>query len=119
LEKNREKKCLGAQTPEDEAISLFAGLLVNPDMTLSPEKFRLRTHQRIIATTEDSVLRTEMGILESQEVDAPRRVLRYKTMSWLGKIRPHRRDEAWYVYGPLVRFCGDAALGSWFKEVPT
>jgi hypothetical protein len=33
--------------------------------------------------------------LESQEVDAPRRVLWFKSMSWLGKIRTHRRDEAW------------------------
>ena len=33
--------------------------------------------------------------LESQEVDAPRRVLWFNPMSWLGQIRPHRRDEAW------------------------
>jgi hypothetical protein len=38
IEKNREKKCLGAQTTRgwgDEAISLFAGLLANPDVPLS------------------------------------------------------------------------------------
>ena len=36
-EKNREKKYLGDPTPpEDEAICLFAGLLTNPDMVLSP-----------------------------------------------------------------------------------
>ncbi len=33
--------------------------------------------------------------LESQEEDASQRVLFYKTMSWLGQIRPHRRDESW------------------------
>ena len=51
--------------------------------------------QRVVATVEDSVLRTEMENLESEEEDAPRRVLWYKPMSWLGQIRPHRRDEAW------------------------
>jgi hypothetical protein len=35
------------------------------------EQLRLRTQQRIIATAEDSVLRTEMANLESQEEDAP------------------------------------------------
>ena len=59
------------------------------------EQLRLRTQQRIIASAEDSVLRTEMTNLESQEEDAPKRVLWFKPMSWLGQIRPHRRDEAW------------------------
>jgi hypothetical protein len=36
-----------------------------------------------------------MVSLESQEEDAPKRILHYKPMSWLGQIRPHRRDEAW------------------------
>jgi hypothetical protein len=36
-----------------------------------------------------------MAGLESQEEDAPKRVLFFKPMSWLGLIRPHRRDEAW------------------------
>jgi hypothetical protein len=57
------------------------------------EQLRLRTQQRIIATAEDSVLRTEMANLESQEEDAPRRVLWFKPIAWLGQIRPHRRDE--------------------------
>jgi hypothetical protein len=59
------------------------------------EQLRLRSQQRIIATAEDSVLRTEMANLESQEEDAPRCVLWFKPMSWLGQIRPHHRDEAW------------------------
>ncbi len=49
-----------------------------------------------MVTVEESVLRTEMTGLEShQEEDAPKRVLFYKPMSWLGQIRPHRRDESW------------------------
>ena len=51
--------------------------------------------QRVVATVEDSALRTEMENLESEEEDASRRVLWYKPMSWLGQIRPHRRVEAW------------------------
>jgi len=59
------------------------------------EQLRLRSQQRIVVTVEDSVLRTEMAGLESQEEDAPRRVLYFKPMSCLGQIRSHRRDEAW------------------------
>ena len=55
----------------------------------------LRSQQRIVATVEDSVLRTEMAGLESQEEDAPKRILFFKPMSWLGQIRSHRRDETW------------------------
>ena len=35
------------------------------------EQLRLRSQQRIIATAEDSVRRTEIANLESQEEDAP------------------------------------------------
>ena len=59
------------------------------------EHLPLCTQQRVVDTVEDSVLRTEMQNLESEEEDAPRRVLYFKSMSWLGQIRPHRRDEAW------------------------
>ncbi len=59
------------------------------------EQLRLREQQRVVATVEYSVLGTEMASLESQEEDAPRRVLWFKPMSWLGQIRPHHRDEAW------------------------
>ncbi len=48
-----------------------------------------------MTTVEESVCRTEMTGLESQEEDVPKSVLFYKTMSWLGKIRSHRRDESW------------------------
>ncbi len=49
----------------------------------------------VVATIEESVLRMEMAGLESQEEDAPKRVLFYKPMSWLGQIRSHSRDESW------------------------
>ena len=41
----------------------------------------LRSQQRIVATVEDSVLRTEMAGLDSQEEDAPKRILFFKSMS--------------------------------------
>jgi hypothetical protein len=48
-----------------------------------------------VVTDEESVQRMEMAGLESQEEDAPKRVLFFKPMSWLGQIRSHRRDESW------------------------
>ena len=59
------------------------------------EQLCVGTQQRIVATVEDSVLRTEMGDLQSQEEDAPKSVLWYKPKAWLGVISPHRRDETW------------------------
>jgi hypothetical protein len=35
IEKNQKKNVLVYRRPEDEAISLFAGLLANPDVPLS------------------------------------------------------------------------------------
>ncbi len=55
----------------------------------------MHSQQRVVATVEESVLRMEMAGLESQEEDAPRRVLFFNPMSWLGQIRTHRRDESW------------------------
>ena len=43
------------------------------------EQLRLRTQQRIIATAEDSVLRTEMANLEPLDEETPKRVLSFKT----------------------------------------
>ena len=48
-----------------------------------------------MTTVEDSVLCTQMVALESQEEDAPKRILWYKSPGFLGVIRLHRRDEAW------------------------
>jgi hypothetical protein len=41
------------------------------------EQLSLRSQQRIVATVEDSVLRTEMTGLESQEEDDPKRIIAY------------------------------------------
>ena len=38
-----------------------------------------------------------MGNLESQEEDAPKRVLLYYPMACLGVIRTHRREETWFA----------------------
>jgi hypothetical protein len=59
------------------------------------EQLSLRSQQRVVVTVEESVLKTEMTDLESQEEDAPQRILFFKPMSWLGQIRSHRRDESW------------------------
>jgi hypothetical protein len=48
------------------------------------EQLSLRSQQRVVATVEESVLKTEMTDLESQEEDAPNRILFFKPMSWLG-----------------------------------
>jgi hypothetical protein len=61
------------------------------------EQLSLHSQQCIVATVEDSVLRTEMTRFESQEEDDPKCILFFKPMSWLGQIRPHRRDEVWSV----------------------
>jgi hypothetical protein len=66
----------------------------NQTLTVShrPEQLPFRVRQHVVTTVEDSVLRTEMGRIESQEEDSPRRVLWFKPMSWLGQIRSHHRD---------------------------
>ena len=66
------------------------------------EQLSLRSQQRIVATVEESVLKTEMAGLESQEEDAPKCILFFKPMSCLGQIRSHRRDETGLlVFGRL------------------
>jgi hypothetical protein len=59
------------------------------------EQLSLRSQQRVVTTVEESVLKTEMTGLESQEEDTPKCILFFKPMSWLGQIRSHRRDESW------------------------
>jgi hypothetical protein len=44
------------------------------------EQLNLRSQQRIVATVEDSVLRTEMTDLESLEEDDPTRILFFNPM---------------------------------------
>jgi hypothetical protein len=45
------------------------------------QQLNLHSQQRVVATVEDSVLRTEMTVLESQEEDVPKRILFFKPMS--------------------------------------
>jgi hypothetical protein len=45
------------------------------------EQLILRSQQGIVVTVEDSVLKTEMVDLESQEEDDPKRILFFKSMS--------------------------------------
>ncbi len=45
------------------------------------EQLSLRSQQRVVATVEESVLKTEMTDLESQEEDDPKRILFFKSMS--------------------------------------
>jgi hypothetical protein len=59
------------------------------------EQLSLCSQQRVVDTFEESVLKMEMTDLESQEEDVPKCILFFKSMSWLGQIRPHRRDESW------------------------
>ncbi len=61
------------------------------------EQLNSRSEQSVVATVEESVLKTEMTVLEPQEEDTPKRILFFKPMSWLGQIRSHRRDESWSV----------------------
>ncbi len=73
----------------------FRDLKLNYVGSRQAEQLSSRSHQRLVATVEESVLKTEMAGLESQEEDAPKRILFFKPMSWLGQTRPHRRDESW------------------------
>ena len=59
------------------------------------EQLRLHVQHRVVTTTEDSVLWTEMTDLEPQEENVSRRDLWFKSMSCLVQIRTHRRDESW------------------------
>ena len=45
------------------------------------EQLSLHSQQRVVATVEESVLKTEMAGLESQEEDAPKRILFFKPTS--------------------------------------
>ena len=70
--------------------------------SLRAEQLILRSQHRIVTTVEKSVLKTEMTGLESQEEDAPKCILFFKPMSWLGQIRTHRRDESWSQWSPSL-----------------
>jgi hypothetical protein len=92
------------------------------------EQLSLHSQEGVVDTVEDNVLRTEMAGIESQEEDAPKRILFFKPMSWLGQIRSHRRDETWSASLWQTFFsaaggrsdpsdCGEAARDLWLQEV--
>ena len=71
-----------------------------------------------------------MADLESQEEDVPKRILFFKSMSWLGQIRSHRRDETWSAslrqtffstsMGAQIPVIAEKPLGArdlWFQEI--
>jgi hypothetical protein len=59
---------------------------------------------------------SEMAGLESQEEDAPNRILFFQPMSWLGQIRPHRRDESWSV--SLWQTFFSTSMGAQIPAIP-
>ncbi len=48
-------------------------------------------------------LRRRWQALSLKKEDAPERILFFKPMSWLGQIRPHRRDEFFEVYYESIK----------------
>jgi hypothetical protein len=51
------------------------------------EQLRLRSQQRVVATVEESVLKSEMAGLESHEEDAPKRLLFLRIVRLLGSTK--------------------------------
>ena len=72
---------------------VYIALKLSYTDSCSTEELSLLSQQCMVGTVEDSVLRTEMTGLESQEEDDPNRILFFNPMSWLGQIRSHRSDE--------------------------
>ncbi len=72
-------------------------------------------------TTYRFIINNHTTLNPSHE-DAPtRRVLWFKTMSCLGQIRPHRRDESWSTSLWKTFFvtvlCGNDTFALWLQEV--
>ena len=66
-------RALEAQCPEGQGHwQPFRDLKIKFVGSFRAEQLSLRSQQRIVTTVEDSVLRTEMPGLESQEEDAPK-----------------------------------------------
>ena len=114
--RHRQLRIQKSEKKNHISFLLDAQLTVGEPVLRRAEQLRLRTQQRIIATAEDSVLRTEMVNLESQEEDAPKRVLWFKPMSCLGQIRTHRRDETWSE--SLWQTCFASCVGAKIPDLP-
>jgi hypothetical protein len=52
------------------------------------EQLSLRSQQRVVATVEESVLKTEMAVLESQKEDAPKRLLQANELTGADQASP-------------------------------
>ena len=74
------------------------------------------SQQRVVTTVEESVLKTEMAGLESQEEDVPKSLLFFKSMSWVGQIRTHRWDESWS--GSLCQTFFSTSMGDQIPAIP-
>jgi hypothetical protein len=100
------------------------------------EQLHLCSQQHIVATVDNSVLRTEMTGLESKEEDVPKRILFFKTMSWLGHAhlvakKPHdwvvdqladlfrttHRVKTQHVTKNRGRYCGDIDLTTYLPNL--
>ena len=60
-----------------------------------------------------------MANLEPLDEEAPKRVLSFKPMGWLGQLRPHRRDETWPagLWQPFFAACVGATIPA-IAELP-
>ena len=73
----------GIRNPKDKGRSVrepFRDLKARFAGSRRAEQLSLRSQQRIVATVEDSVHRTEMTVLESLEEDDPKDILFYTPM---------------------------------------
>jgi hypothetical protein len=91
----RDERSVSNRYSATGSPSLTSNLCFRARLSHRAEQLILRSKRCIVTTVEDSVLRTEMTGLESQEEDTPNRILFFNPMSWLGQIRPHRRDKTW------------------------
>lgn len=86
----REEEQGGITIPTHCAAHLPLEILPGPPTDFADSRradpFRLRKPQRITATSDDSVLRCEMGGLEHTEENVPKRTLWYKSVAWPGVI---------------------------------
>ena len=65
-----------AYTPDSQPVQPFKDLQQRFAVSRRAEQLCLHKQQRVVATVEGSALRVEVGALESQEEDAPKRILR-------------------------------------------
>jgi hypothetical protein len=74
LQQRVTQQILSHWQPFQDLKLMFAG-------SRRAEQLSLRSQQRVVATVEESVLKMEMTDFESQEEDAPKRILFFKPMS--------------------------------------